>query len=294
MSNIPITSAKNIQINAIEGYCKNKCSMRYDYKTIEQLCVSKTSSNVNINLKYEENTAPAISFDEIGYNPTNVTIYSPSLHKYNNIKANAEICITHSQQNSSPGNLYIFIPLMISSKLPRSSGGEKNCNETLRSILNNMSEVACSDETWIKMDFTINSFLPNKPYFFYKEGNNSIVVFHTNEYNVISRYDYNKLRRQNINLRNSNEPLFYSNEQSGQKITNDLYIEVKEMQDGSPIGKEASLTKEEKHTHEHTHEGFSILSDEDFCVKSSIENSISLLLIMSIFYVGFKVVTTKD
>lgn len=293
MSNIPITSAKNIQINAIEGYCKNKCSMRYDYKTIEQICVSKTTSNININLRHEENTSPAISFDEIGYNPKNIAIYAPSLHKYNNNKADAEICITHNQQNGSPGNLYIFIPLMISSKLSKTSGGEKNCHETLSLLLSNIRNVACTDETWIKMDFTINSFLPNKPYFFYKEGNNSIVVFHTNNYNIINSDDYYKLKKQNINLTNSNEPLFYSNEQIGQKISNDLYIEVKEMKDGSPVGKE-NKDDEKTHTHEHTHEGFSIFNDEEFCVKSSIENSISLLLIMSIFYVGFKVVTTKD
>ena len=286
--NTPITSAKNIEIEGIEGYCKNKCSIRYDYKVNDQICVQKTSSNITINLKPLEQTAPSITFDGTGYNPTSVSIYAPSLHTYNRQRADAEICITHRKIDGTPGNFYIFIPLLkeYNSKLPKSSGDEKNCNEMLTDILDNISNVACSDETWVKIDFTMNSFLPNKPYFYYKSNNNDIIVFHTNEHNLIGVNEYNKLVKSRIRLnRDRNIPLFYSGEQTGQKISNDIYIEVRQESKGSPVDEDDS---------EDTVEGFSVFNNEEFCVKSSVENSISILLLMSIFYVGFKVITTKN
>jgi hypothetical protein len=108
--------------------------------------------------------------------PTEIRIYSPSLHTYNGAPADAEMLIVHSSSanntttnnnttsNPNPG-LIVSIPIQVAS----SSG---NSNPDLTAVFQaisgvNASTISLNASAPINDNINVNSFIPANPYYVY-------------------------------------------------------------------------------------------------------------------------------
>ncbi len=100
-SNFPI----NVKLSNQKGNCKIKCDLQCDYYNSK--CIATNKKNY-ISLSYDENKIPPILFNNVSFYVKEVRIYSPSLHKYENVTADGEIVIIHKGFEK---NLAICIPI---------------------------------------------------------------------------------------------------------------------------------------------------------------------------------------
>ena len=106
MSTQPKTTPMNISPQNIAGTCNYKCAFSFDYPVSS--CTATNAGN-NITLSYTDSTSP-VTFNKTKYNITSCYIYSPSLHSYNNVQADAELFIMHTPTSGGQG-LMVCIPI---------------------------------------------------------------------------------------------------------------------------------------------------------------------------------------
>ena len=111
-----------------------------------------------------------VSFYTAGmYVPTEIRIYTPSLHTYNGAPADAELLIVHSavQQTRGSDGLIVSVPISIGGTSGGSgSGGGLDAIIQAANTLN-ASTVALTPSAAISQDVNANDLIPSKKYYVY-------------------------------------------------------------------------------------------------------------------------------
>lgn len=154
-ANAPI----DINVKNIAGKCDLKCA--YNFKYLNSSCVV-TNRGEYISIAYDASSTPPVTYNNVGYNVNEVRIYSPSIHTFNGIYAVAEMIIIHvSNKGTKP--LLVCVPFI-------KDNSETKSSSIISNIVNTMTNSAPSDgeSTTVYMDdFTLDAFVPKKPYFSY-------------------------------------------------------------------------------------------------------------------------------
>jgi hypothetical protein len=128
----------------------------------------------------------AISFYGTPYVPSEIRIYSPSLHTYNGANADAELLIVHvpgSGSGSGSDGLIVSVPVSLTS----SSSSDNVDLAAIIQAANSISVATISINPSVTMNYDVNAnnFIPNRPYYVYNGtipyescgGNYSYAVF---------------------------------------------------------------------------------------------------------------------
>lgn len=153
----------NIDISSSSGKCDMKCDLRFNYKSSS--CIA-TNNTDYISITYDKNPLAPVTYNSIKYQVSSIKIYSPSLHTFGGEHAGAEMIIEHnSSQGTNP--LFICVPLT-------KNNATTDVSSKLNVIINSVAEhaPAAGNTTTIPMeDFSLNSFVPYKPFFSYTASN---------------------------------------------------------------------------------------------------------------------------
>ena len=91
------TTEMNITPSAITNMCDEKCLFSYSYPIVNTLNISNNGNNYVITYS---SSNPPVTFNNLGYNLQNVSIYFPSLHTFNNTSEVGEIVMNHVCQTT--------------------------------------------------------------------------------------------------------------------------------------------------------------------------------------------------
>ena len=246
----------------------------------------KTPTNTYLSITIEDSKPrSSVSFNSLGYNESEIRIYSPSLHLFNNKRADMEVCIYHKQIGGLPEKLLICIPFM------KSTSALTTMTESAKMISNIFSSHGgCYNEPKLtSKPFTLNTILPSKPYFYYKnEKNEHVVCFHTTSENIIpANVDLSILNRNIQSYTNNSQqsvPLFFSGEQVSENVQDDIYIEF------NTVNVEDEDVEDEDVEDVEDTEGFTTMKQLNNLVTT--QNVICGLLLGGIFFSGYKIITS--
>jgi carbonic anhydrase len=146
----------NAPINIIKktaDKCSLKCLLWYKYGTS-----SCTVQNKSDQLVIPYDGESDVMFNSVTYNPVEIRIFKPSIHKFEGQYADAEIVVVH---NGNGGGLLVCIPVMGTSSANASTG-----TNLINDIVNNSPE-ANQSTTLNLHDFNLNYILPKSSYFSY-------------------------------------------------------------------------------------------------------------------------------
>lgn len=223
--------------NNPKGTCDLKCKFSFKYN-------DSTSTITNIGKKYLKlsyekiNTYPVV-FNSYPYYVSDVLIFSPSLHTYSGLRADAELIIKHSSDYNT--RLWVCIPLVKSNSVNKYT-------QTLDNIIN-ASKFAnkSGSSTYMKETINLNDFIPNKKFYTYKNCANSenFIVFSKDDgaFATIKESQLTDLKKNIgdytsfIKTNQTNE--FYVNNKGPEglsgDITGDIYIDCKPVSDDGKI-----------------------------------------------------------
>ena len=160
----------NISPQNIAGTCESKCSYAFKYPTTNSTTVSNYGAYLQFTYELS-NTSPVL-YNNKSYNVSSITLYSPSLHKYNNATTDGEVVIRHTPV--SGGNpLYVIIPL--------STGGITTTgSQVISTVINAAGKSAPSAGKNTNKgvgEFTLNNFIPMKQFYSYTTSKMDCIVF---------------------------------------------------------------------------------------------------------------------
>jgi carbonic anhydrase len=156
-----ITTPLNISVSKQSGKCDSKCD--YSFKYQSSSCVT-TNKGTYISVAYDSTTDQPVTYNSHKYNVTEIRIYSPSIHTYNNSPAAAEIIIIHTPV-SGGNNLIVSVPVKIEASSSKGSTVVNNIIMGTVSKAPNLNESATLNDI---NTFTLNDIVPkNKPFFSY-------------------------------------------------------------------------------------------------------------------------------
>ena len=285
-SNSPI----DISMAKITGNCDLKCAYQYKYHTSSCIVTNKGSY---ISIAYDKIATSPVKYNLTNYFVSEVRIYIPSLHTFSNNNADGEIIIIH---NSNEGGipLYVCVPLF-------KSVYSNNSSNILSKIITGLSSNApnADETTTIKLDsFTLNSFVPKKPFFSYSanspfgncDQNIDFIVFSPEDSSCfLSSINFNKLKEmlkpQPFKIQHG--PLLFYNTKGatyGNATTNgdEIYIDCK------PINiskKTKTIIKDRKTDNKVIFNWDELTNNEYFSI---VIQCIIFIIVISIFYVLIK------
>jgi len=167
----------NISPQNITGKCNLKCAYSFNYNTSKS---TATNYGQYIQLTYEASSTPQITYNTAKYNVGSIQIYSPSLHLFNNAKADAEILISHTPINGG-NSLLVCIPINTTGS---TTDGSQIMTDIIKAVSSNAPSQGTSTTQGIK-DFTLNDVVPMKPYYSYTtDGNKSDVIVYGIQYAI--------------------------------------------------------------------------------------------------------------
>ena len=172
----------NISPSDITNKCDEKCLFTYNYTLVNSVNIS--NSGTCFIISYSSSNSP-VTFNNLGYNLQNISIYFPSLHTFNTTTEVGEIVMNHTCQTNQTKILNICIPIL--------SNGGLSCQ-----LFNNI--VACilgksiyntEDTTTITSSSATSYSLPNSnfntfitspaPYYYYSQSTTQdVIVFGLN------------------------------------------------------------------------------------------------------------------
>jgi hypothetical protein len=234
-----------------------------------------------ISLSYDDQTIQPVMYNSIKYSVKKIKIYSPSLHTFSGNHTAGELIIEHqSSQGTNP--LYVCVPILQNNALT-------DAGNIIQSIIMGVSNNAPGrgDSTTIPLeDFSLNLFVPYKPFFSYTGTNFSLpceqkidyIVFDSNNNNTITISDKILIKLKEL----ISAPIFpivsnilFFNNMIGPSSTSDgdeIYIDCK------PINKseeEETLVKNKDNSQ----------SSQSFDIGSIISSPIFQLLVGSLFFI---------
>ena len=157
---IDIPTGSN-NVNSIKG--------KFNLVYAPDMCASSslTISNDRTYLSLScSSSGSAISFYGTPYVPSEIRIYSPSLHTYNGANADAEILIVHmpGSGSTSTDGLIVSIPVSLS--------GSASGNMDLAAIIQasgtiDVTTISINPSVPMNYDVNANNFIPSNPYYVY-------------------------------------------------------------------------------------------------------------------------------
>ena len=158
----PIDIPTNGSVNPISGTFN--CVYDVDMCSGASVVISDDRSHLSVNCN--GGSKSTISFYGTVYMPSEIRIYSPSLHTYNGSSADAEILIVHTpNSNAKTDGLIVSIPVSL-------AGSGSSVNPDLTAIIQsansiNVNTLALNSSAPINYDVNANNFIPDKPYYVY-------------------------------------------------------------------------------------------------------------------------------
>jgi carbonic anhydrase len=161
----------NISNVSMGGTCDERCSYSYNYD-ISTTCIA-SNYNTYISLSYDRGPTSPVIFNNVKYNVSNIEIYSPSIHDFNNKLADAEIIIVHTSAES--GALFLVcIPCSTSG-----NGTNDLVNTIFADIISKPLSHGEAPMTVSIPNYNLNNIIPKKPFYYYisQTGNMNVVVY---------------------------------------------------------------------------------------------------------------------
>ena len=154
------TSPINISMSSIDGPCVLKCDYNYKYGTYTPNIANKGNY---LALNYSGKSNPVKYNDEM-YNVTQIRIYHPSLHTYNQSKsADGEILIIH---NGAGKNLIVSVPFISGAKTDKGSVQLNTLITEAALRVPNVNESVTTSSG----NFSLDNFIPDKKGYFSYTG----------------------------------------------------------------------------------------------------------------------------
>jgi hypothetical protein len=225
--NIPSTTTNVNQCNEV-------CSFSFNYQT-SYTCQVENKNGQYFNLTYN-NSTNSVYFQNENYTVSNIQIYLPSRHYFNNTPLKGEIVIAHRSNTSKL--LYICIPF------------DDQINASESPLLNNiLSEIIDKQIIYdnqqhqlnLQQEYNLNSFVKYEPYYYYignKNNSEFFIVYQPSNGFRISTDLLNNVKK----LLNSPYPpypyiqdLYYNNNGPIASSGDDIYI------DCQPVDEDGNL-----------------------------------------------------
>ena len=151
------TSPINIDSTTTDYKCLLKCQYFFNYGSS-----SVRIDNESIDLKIHYDGDSDVVYNSNKYTPTSIQIYTPSLHTYDGVTADAEILILH--ESDSGGDLIVSVPVIADTSPTLSSS-----SNIMSDLINNAPGSPSDGTTSFSMDdFNLNYFIPKAPYYSYQ------------------------------------------------------------------------------------------------------------------------------
>jgi len=159
MSNNLTKKAINISQKNVYGKCDLKCAYNFKYK---ESSLNVKNNGINISLTYDNSNTPPVSYNEVKYTVSQIMLFSPSLHLFNENKVDAEIIIEHVPESGGQ-NLFVCVPIIKSSDTTTASS---LLSQVISGIAANAP--ATNETTTLNISgFTLSSIIPKSPFFSY-------------------------------------------------------------------------------------------------------------------------------
>ena len=145
-------------VNNPDLVCDLKCEYSFKYP---QSSLNITNRGEYLSLKTDQSNIPPVTYNADKYEVAEIRLYHPSLHSYSGKKAEAELIIMHNGVSSS-GNLLVCVPIV--------TGGGGDSADIFDTIISEVAKTATSPgkKTTVNIPtFSIDKFIPLKPYFSY-------------------------------------------------------------------------------------------------------------------------------
>lgn len=170
MSNNLTKTAINISPKNIYGKCDLKCIYNFKYKETN---LTVKNNGINISMTCDNTNVPPVMYNEAKYTVSQIMLFSPSLHLFNENKVDAELIIEHIPETGGQ-NLFVCIPIIKSSD---SSTASSLLTQVISGVATNAP--AANETTTLNLsDFTLSKIVPKSPFFSYSGTyNNSTADF---------------------------------------------------------------------------------------------------------------------
>jgi len=154
------TQTINISPKNIVGRCDLKCNYSFEYKPSNS---TVKNNGIYISFSYDKSNLSPVTYNDEKYYVSQLMIFSPSLHMFQNSYTNAEIIIEHIPELGG-NNLYVCIPVIQSSDTSEAS------NMLVPMITMSANKAPADGESAnLNVDkFNLNSIVPMKPFFSYQ------------------------------------------------------------------------------------------------------------------------------
>ena len=211
-----MTTNINISRNQVFGNCDLKCA--YNFKYPETILTATNDQSI-ISLTCENTNTPPVTYNTQKYNVSKIMIVTPSIHIFDNFTTKAEIIIIHTPVYGG-NNLQVCVPIIESA----------TTSKTLTEIIQNVSNYSPINEpTTLNINgFTLNSIVPNKPFYTYTNDNTDYIVFDISYAIELNKTTLNKLKQmlpKPFPLPTPGGRLFYNKNGPNQtKISEGIYI----------------------------------------------------------------------
>jgi hypothetical protein len=163
-------TAINISPKNVYGKCDLKCIYNFKYKESN---LTIKNNGINISMKCDDSNVPPVIYNEVKYNVSQILLFSPSLHLFNEDKVEAELIVEHVPETGGQ-NLFVCVPIV---KSGDSTTASSLLTQTILGVAANAP--AANETTTINLsDFTLNKIIPKSPFFSYSGTySNSTVDF---------------------------------------------------------------------------------------------------------------------
>jgi len=154
----------NISRDNVSGNCDLKCAYNFKYPNTN---VTAKNDDVMISFTCDKNNTLPVLYNNYKYDVDKFIIVAPSIHKFNNSKASAEILINHTPAGGGK-QLIVCIPII------ESTDSSKASNLIAQLIQGVSSGAPAQGETTNLNinEFTLNDIVPKKPFYTYTNNNN--------------------------------------------------------------------------------------------------------------------------
>ena len=219
----------NISSSNIAGPCNLKCAFSFQYPNSS--CIATNQPDA-ISLSYDQSNVPPVTYNGDKYQVSQVLLSPSSTLFYNENRSIAQISIIHN--SPSGGNtLIIIIPIVESNSITKAS-------TILSEIISSVSSQAPkqNEKTTINLtNYSLNHFVPNKPYYKYNNGNSGseeIIAYGLDNAIPLDKSSLNKLTFlippgvqpiYNATEASQYAPLYYNKDGPGSQATSDIYID---------------------------------------------------------------------
>ncbi len=158
----------NISSRDVSGTCDTKCAYAFSYGE-GTLVLHNHGTMLTLSV---EDSSNKVSFNDRAYKVSSAMVVSPSLHRFDDELAAAELIVEHAPDRGG-ASLYVCVPLVQSYE---TSAAGVAMSSLVHWAADNASEEGDSFNTH-DSSFTLKTFVPRKPYYVYTTPAGQYVVF---------------------------------------------------------------------------------------------------------------------